>query len=74
MKARLIRKLLDSILEMATKNLDGDTLKLIIDDIVDVLEKRLEAANTIVSKALLTAIGFLWTATGIPDDIGGDED
>ena len=74
MKERLIRKLLDTVIEMLTKEGSGLLVKTIIDDVVDVLENRLEADPTIFSKALMAAIGMLRQATGIPDDIGGDED
>ena len=55
MKERLIRKLLDTVIEMLTKEGSGLLVKTIIDDVVDVLENRLEADPTIFSKALMAA-------------------
>ena len=74
MRARLVRKLLDSIFEMLTKTLSWEKLKLVLDDMIDVFEKHLESEPSMTNRALLTGIGWLREGINLPDDIGGDED
>jgi len=49
-------------------------LKPVIDDLLDPIEARYEAAPGVKAVAIMTAIGLLRAAADIPDDIDGDED
>jgi len=58
---------------MRSRNLDQET-KEIIDDGLDIIEKRLEDSKKRSAKMMLYMIRLGRLAAGIPDDIGGDED
>jgi len=47
-------------------------LKPVIDDLLDPIEARYEAAPGVKAVAIMTAIGLLRAAADIPDDIDGD--
>jgi len=64
---------------MMSKQLETGEYKEFIDDIVDIVEAKFEAkleanASAVQYKLALQMISALRMVSGIPDDIGGDED
>ncbi len=73
MQFRLIGILIQSLLK-ALKDQEIE-IKLILDDMIDVVEKHIAASTTkLDDRAIQPLIDAFRRIAGIPDDIGGDED